>query len=120
MVNFIHVTSLTECRARVGADGEFSMKQAMAKSPIALSMDASGRWFQFYSGGVYDKECGTDLDHAVLGVGYGVDDSGMKYWIIKNSWGPDWGEEGYFRIKRSERDPIGKCGVAMDNYIAYD
>ena len=50
-----------------------------------------------------DFNCGTDLNHAVLLVGYGPD-----YWKLKNSWGSDWGEGGYFRLKRGKN----MCGIA--------
>ena len=58
--------------------------------------------------------CGTSLDHGVLLVGYGVD-NGEDYWLVKNSWGAGWGEQGYFRIFRDavEGQP-GVCGLQMD------
>jgi C1A family cysteine protease len=51
--------------------------------------------------------CGHDLDHAVLIVGYGTED-GVDYWKVKNSWGPHWGTDGYVKIERG----TNKCGVA--------
>lgn len=47
-------------------------------------------------------------------VGYGIDENMVKYWIIKNSWGPEWGEGGYMKLKRSIEDPKGCCGIATD------
>ena len=47
------------------------------------------------------------VDHAVLVVGWGVDKSGKepkKYWLVQNSWGPDWGEDGYIRVARGENE----------------
>ena len=82
--------------------------------PVSVAIEADSLVFQFYGGGIIDSaRCGTDLDHGVLIVGYG-EEKGKMYWILKNSWGPDWGENGYFRIARSEstNDP-GICGVAM-------
>lgn len=56
-----------------------------------------------YTSGVYTSTtCGNtpaDVNHAVLAVGYGTDpESGLDYWIVKNSWGTDWGDEGFFKI----------------------
>ena len=70
-------------------------------------------WFQ-YKGGIIDDidVCKPNLDHAVLLVGYGVEDStNREYWIVKNSWGADWGEQGYVRILISSG--YGVCGVNM-------
>ena len=68
-----------------------------------------------YKKGIIDtKDCleGYDPAHAVVGVGYGKDETGVEYVIIKNSWGPRWGEKGYARISLSqEHDERGICGV---------
>lgn len=65
-----------------------------------------------YNGGIINStKCGTTLDHGVLVVGYGSE-NGQDYYILKNSWGPSWGESGFFRIARNmnEEGP-GICGL---------
>ena len=78
--------------------------------PLAVALNANP--LQTYSGGILDKtssQCPTSgINHAVTMVGYGHDDASDKdYWIVKNSWGQNWGEQGYFRIKRGS----GTCGI---------
>lgn len=87
---------------------------AVAEGPVSVAIDASGFVFQLYNGGIIKRFCGTKLDHGVLIVGYGSS-QGTDYWLLKNSWGASWGEEGYFRIRRdmSKKDK-GVCGVQMD------
>lgn len=69
-----------------------------------------------YSEGIYSsttcKNGAADVNHAVLAVGYGTDsDLGMDYWIVKNSWGTEWGDKGFFKIERG----VNMCGIAMCN-----
>ncbi|KAG6754965.1 hypothetical protein POTOM_040771 [Populus tomentosa] len=76
---------------------------ATVQQPISVGMDGSALDFQLYTGGIYDGDCSddpNDIDHAVLIVGYGSE-NGEDYWIVKNSWGTEWGMEGYFYIKRN-------------------
>ncbi|ONK68715.1 uncharacterized protein A4U43_C05F15150 [Asparagus officinalis] len=94
----------------VPRNSEVSLLKALAHQPVSVAIEASGRNFQFYSGGVFDGHCGTDLDHGVAAVGYGTS-KGQDYIIVKNSWGPSWGEKGYIRMKRNTGKPEGLCGI---------
>jgi KDEL-tailed cysteine endopeptidase len=98
----------------VPANDELALKKAVAAQPVSVAIEASGSHFQFYSEGVFAGKCGTELDHGVAAVGYGVTADGTKYWIVKNSWGPEWGEKGYIRMKRDVKDKEGLCGIAME------
>nr|XP_043620365.1 senescence-specific cysteine protease SAG39-like [Erigeron canadensis] len=95
----------------VPTNNESALFQAVAMQPVSVAVDASE--FQFYSGGVFNGTCGTELDHGVTAVGYGTTDDGMKYWLVKNSWGTSWGEEGYIRMQRDVEAKEGICGIAM-------
>ncbi|KAG5020831.1 hypothetical protein JHK87_016686 [Glycine soja] len=79
---------------------------------IKIAIDAGGYAFQLYSQGVFSGVCGKKLNHGVTIVGY---DKGTfdKYRTVKNSWGADWGESGYIRMKRDAFDKAGTCGIAM-------
>ena len=93
---------------------ELQLKEAVSRQPVSVSIQANNPIFQYYTGGIInDRSCGTQLDHGVLVVGYG-EEEGQKYWIVKNSWGTDWGEEGYVRIGRNDSsENPGICGIAI-------
>lgn len=77
-----------------------ALRAAVAKQPVAADMDSSDPNFQLYNGGVFrgSSSCGKKRNHAVAVVGYGTASDGTKYWLLKNSWGTSWGEDGYMRI----------------------
>ena len=97
----------------VTQDSVSQMKAALAVQPLSVSIEADKRVFQTYTSGVLDSDqCGTQLDHAVLTVGWGNDaETGLDYWLVKNSWNTTWGDQGY--IKLAIVDGQGICGVQM-------
>eukprot|EP00698_Gefionella_okellyi_P005486 TRINITY_DN15017_c0_g1_i1.p1 TRINITY_DN15017_c0_g1~~TRINITY_DN15017_c0_g1_i1.p1 ORF type:complete len:344 (+),score=50.60 TRINITY_DN15017_c0_g1_i1:56-1033(+) len=90
----------------ISTDETVIAQETYERGPLSIGINAE--WMQFYSRGVSDPLwCDPKkLDHGVLIVGYGTDGS-SGYWKIKNSWGPEWGEQGYYRIIRGK----GKCGL---------
>jgi C1A family cysteine protease len=94
---------------------QVSLKAAVALQPVAVAIEADTAYFQSYSEGVLTSaSCGTNLDHGVLIVGYGEENS-IKYWLVKNSWATTWGDDGYIKIARSDNaNDAGICGIAMD------
>lgn len=72
--------------------------------PVTVGIDTQNLNFELYKGGIIDgSHCGKDIDHAVAVVGFT-----REYWIIKNSWGTAWGEDGYFRLKKGRN----ACGIS--------
>merc|ERR1712023_98501 len=97
----------------VTPDSENDLMQAVAQQPVSVAIEADKSVFQFYSGGVMSSsECGTQLDHGVLVVGYG-EEKGQSYWKVKNSWGSSWGMNGYILLGRGTGSSKGTCGVLM-------
>ncbi|KAG0601321.1 hypothetical protein M758_11G101800 [Ceratodon purpureus] len=99
----------------VPENDEEALKKAVAGQPVSVAIEAGGRDFQLYTGGVFTGHCGTDLDHGVLAVGYGTEKD-LDYWIVKNSWGEYWGENGYLRMQRNLKDSnaFGLCGINIE------
>ncbi|KAM9309802.1 cathepsin S-like [Pholidichthys leucotaenia] len=93
---------------------EDALKQAVATvGPISVCIDAFQQSFFLYKSGVYDDpSCSQEINHAVLLVGYGSED-GKDYWLVKNSWGTEFGEDGYVKMVRNKDD---QCGIALYGY----
>lgn len=68
----------------------------LAKGPVAVTIDGGTWGFQNYMSGIFTAYC-SQVNHAVTLVGYGWT-STQKYWIVRNSWGSSWGENGYIRV----------------------
>ncbi|XP_021654621.1 vignain-like [Hevea brasiliensis] len=98
----------------VPENDENALMKAVANQPVAIAMDADGNDIQFYYEGVFTGHCGRELNHGVALVGYGATRDGTKYWIVKNSWGPEWGENGYIRMQRGIEADEGLCGITLE------
>ena len=85
---------------------------ALNKQPVSIAIEADHLSFQFYRSGVYKANCGNKLDHGVLAVGYGTLDA-TDYWIVKNSWGTIWGDNGYILIEKGSDISGGECGILL-------
>ena len=101
---------------------ELMQAEMLARGPISVSFNVYDDFFS-YKSGVYTHQftaaaglessfnpfCVTN--HAVVAVGWGETETGAKYWIVKNSWGPAWGLDGYFWINREPGYYGGECGI---------
>ncbi|OMO92541.1 hypothetical protein COLO4_17498 [Corchorus olitorius] len=98
----------------VPANKEKELLKAVSNQPVTVSIEASGVDFRHYQSGLFNGYCGTNHDHAVTVVGFGTSEEyGIDYWLVKNSWGLDWGENGYIRMQRNVDAEEGLCGIAM-------
>lgn len=99
---------------RIAEGDEKGLMVALAtKGPIAVGLNVVEA-LQNYKGGIFDMpSCGRgeEINHAVLLVGYGEESNGKKYWLLKNSYGPQWGEGGYLKLAR---DAGNLCGIATN------
>ncbi|XP_047134693.1 uncharacterized protein LOC100204117 isoform X2 [Hydra vulgaris] len=86
------------------------VKMALALyGPVTVLINTQPRSFKFYNKGVYfDEDCDSRLDHAALLIGYG-EENGEDYWLIKNSWSPSWGNNGFIKIATRNDN----CGVTQ-------
>jgi cathepsin L len=94
---------------------EKALLSAISVQPISVAVQGGTFAFQFYKGGVVtDESCGKngDIDHGVLAVGYGTDlETQEPYWLVKNSWGASWGENGFIKLGRDTKNEWGICAI---------
>jgi len=100
----------------VTAQSESALEAAITQQTVSVAIEADQPVFQMYTAGVInDQSCGTNLDHGVLAVGYDTTQA-TPFWIVKNSWGSGWGENGFVRIAQVG-DGLGMCGILqIDSY----
>ncbi|KAF4676629.1 hypothetical protein FOL47_005782 [Perkinsus chesapeaki] len=96
----------------VKAGSKKGLLQAVVEAgPVTVGLDGTGV-FQLYKGGVLDSGCGTSINHGALLVGYNMN-SEQPYYLVKNSWGEKWGEDGYIRIAIDDSED-GVCGILKE------
>lgn len=114
--NVAHTTVSNHVDVQINSDN--AMMTALAQQPVSVAIEADQKAFQLYSSGVFTASCGTNLDHGVGLVGYGTM-NGIDYYILRNSWGTSWGNQGYMYLGRGNDPATGKpyngnagqCGV---------
>lgn len=107
---------------RVAAYNPYQMKKALALGPVSVLINADFWNVMLYRKGIIDTaDCGPGVTHAVIAVGYGKDPETKKeYFIIRNSWGKGWGEDGYARIAADQSKlKEGICGILQYGAIAF-
>lgn len=107
------VSGVVNVKSKSDAD----MMAALTQTIVSIAIEADQSVFQLYKSGIFTGSCGTNLDHAVALVGYTSD-----YYILRNSWGVTWGQNGYMYIGKGNDPATGKpynggagqCGLLME------
>merc|ERR1712243_275531 len=109
--------NLMDCSTQnSGCNGGVVQYAVNSNGPVSVCINASSSGFQFYKSGVFnDPYCSSQINHAVLAVGYGSE-SGGDYWLVKNSWGTSWGDNGYVKMSRNRSN---QCGIANQACYPY-
>lgn len=96
---------------RILKNSEVLLREQVERQPVSVAID--GGILPFYKSGIISGLCGKALDTSALIVGYGVSEQGLGYWLLKSSLGPNWGEQGYFRLVMGKNE----CGIAEDAVV---
>jgi len=99
-------TKVNKGYANVKSRDATALMEALVSQPVSVALDSKSSVWQHYKSGVITSGCGSDLDHAVLAIGY-TTVNGVKAFIVKNSWGTGWGENGYVYISASSSNVCG-------------
>jgi len=106
--------SIISSYVNVTSGSESAMQSAVYLVPVATAVSTENQEFEFYSRGIFNhNNCSQDPDHGIAVVGYGVNGT-LDYWILKNSWGTEWGMEGFMYLARNAGN---MCGIA--SYPSY-
>ena len=103
----VKISSYTD----VTPDSPTDLEAAIAQQPVSVAVEADQSSWQLYSSGTVSSNCGTNLDHGVLAVGYDTTAS-PPYYKVKNSWGASWGLSGFIQIAITSGK--GVCGIQME------
>lgn len=96
-------------------DREDAIKEAVIKhGPILVMISANQYWKLYKRGVLYEDKCSEWTNHSILLVGFGTE-NGQDYWLLKNSWGKDWGENGYIKFARNRHNNY--CGITENAYF---
>ncbi|CAI5466560.1 unnamed protein product [Closterium sp. Yama58-4] len=97
---------------KVPAKSAVSLMKAVSQQPVLVYIATDSDDFRGYTGGLFKGACGKDIDHAMIVMGYSLDATEGPYWLLKNTWGPDWGEIGYMKLPIfNDSQPSGKCNI---------
>jgi KDEL-tailed cysteine endopeptidase len=96
---------------RIRQNSEELPREQVERQPVSVAID--GSILPFYRSGVVTGLCGRALDTSALVVGFGVAEDGLGYWLLKSSFGANWGEHGYFRLVMGKNE----CGIAEDAVV---
>eukprot|EP00931_Biecheleriopsis_adriatica_P027233 TRINITY_DN1640_c0_g1_i2.p1 TRINITY_DN1640_c0_g1~~TRINITY_DN1640_c0_g1_i2.p1 ORF type:complete len:495 (+),score=92.64 TRINITY_DN1640_c0_g1_i2:202-1485(+) len=107
--------SITGYRGLPQNDAAALMEAVATKGPIAVSVDATDWWM--YQQGIFDScnHSAPNINHAVVLDGYGTE-NGTDYWLVRNSWGFEFGEAGYIRLRRYDVEPCGEDPAPLDGF----
>jgi xylem cysteine proteinase len=98
--DILKISSYEGCIDKEECMNDESLFEVLTRGPVSAVVDASEE-FMLYDEGIFDKPC-KEANHAILLTGYFMGEKQQGYWVVKNSWGPVWGDHGFIKIKHSK------------------